>query len=48
MPDSFRVLFTRFVGFVCPRNEGRLDQEFLAVYFGGIIRLFIEEIGGSR
>jgi len=29
-------------------NKGRLDQEFLAVYFGGIIRISIEEISGSR
>ena len=45
MPDSFRLLHARFVGQVSLRNEGRLDQEFSALYFGGIIRIFMEEIG---
>jgi hypothetical protein len=39
--------FARFVGQVWVGNEGRLDQEFLPVYFGGIIRIFRERIGGS-
>jgi len=35
------------IGVVGSRNERKLDQEFLVVYFGGIIRIFREEIGGS-
>ena len=47
MQDSFRVPCARFVGLVWVSNGGRLDQGFLAVYFGGIIQIFMEEIGGS-
>ena len=45
--DSFRVPWARFVGLVWSGSEGKLDQEFLVVYFGGIIPLFLEKIGGS-
>jgi len=43
----FAGSFARFVGLVWVSNEGRLDQGFLAFYLIGIIRIFMEEIGGS-